>query len=55
MSQNELAQELGTSFATVNRWENGHSMPNKERLPPSAATAVILEEAFTWERIRINR
>lgn len=26
-SQEELARELGVSFATVNRWENGHREP----------------------------
>ncbi len=25
MSQEELAKELGVSFATVNRWENEHA------------------------------
>ena len=29
VSQDELAKMIGTSFATVNRWENGHSKPNK--------------------------
>lgn len=29
ISQEEMARELDTSFATVNRWENGHSAPNK--------------------------
>ena len=28
-SQEELAEKLGVSFATVNRWENGHSSPRK--------------------------
>lgn len=27
VSQEELARELGVSFATVNRWENGHRAP----------------------------
>ena len=27
LSQKELAHELGVSFATVNRWENGHHDP----------------------------
>lgn len=26
-SQEELARELGVSFATINRWENGHREP----------------------------
>ena len=29
MNQRELAEALNVSFATVNRWENGHAVPNK--------------------------
>lgn len=29
LSQEELAQALGVSFATVNRWENGKTVPSK--------------------------
>jgi len=29
VSQDDLAKMIGVSFATVNRWENGHSRPNK--------------------------
>ncbi len=29
LSQEDLARELGVSFATVNRWENGQSKPSK--------------------------
>jgi len=29
ISQEELAQALGVSFATVNRWENGKTVPSK--------------------------
>jgi DNA-binding transcriptional regulator YiaG len=29
ISQEELAQALGVSFATVNRWENGRTVPSK--------------------------
>ncbi|MFZ3046026.1 MAG: helix-turn-helix domain-containing protein [Desulfatirhabdiaceae bacterium] len=29
LSQEELAHELGVSFATVNRWENGKTIPSK--------------------------
>lgn len=28
-SQEDLAKMIGVSFATVNRWENGHSSPNR--------------------------
>ena len=29
ISQKELAEQLNISVATVNRWENGKTMPNK--------------------------
>ena len=29
LSQEDLARELGVSFATINRWENGKSSPSK--------------------------
>lgn len=29
LSQEELAHALGVSFATVNRWENGRTIPSK--------------------------
>ena len=29
LSQEDLARQLGVSFATVNRWENGKSRPSK--------------------------
>jgi len=29
VSQEDLARLIGISYATVNRWENGHSQPNK--------------------------
>lgn len=29
MSQDELARVLNVSFATINRWENGKTHPNK--------------------------
>lgn len=28
LSQESLAKQIGVSFPTVNRWENGHSIPN---------------------------
>lgn len=37
LSQTELAEKLGVSFATVNRWENGLHEPTyaaKRRLRP---------------------
>ena len=32
LSQTEFASELGVSFSTVNRWENGKSKPNYKAL-----------------------
>ena len=29
LSQSEMASKMGVSFATVNRWENGHSLPTR--------------------------
>jgi len=29
ISQEDLAHELGVSFATINRWENGKTIPFK--------------------------
>ena len=29
MSQEDLARALSVSFATINRWENGKTHPNK--------------------------
>ncbi len=29
ISQDKLAKELGVSFSTINRWENGNTRPNK--------------------------
>ena len=38
-SQENLARELGVSFATVNRWENGKAVPSK-------LAAIQLEKIF---------
>ncbi|NOZ86217.1 MAG: helix-turn-helix transcriptional regulator [Deltaproteobacteria bacterium] len=29
LSQEDLARELGVSYTTINRWENGQSRPSK--------------------------
>jgi putative transcriptional regulator len=29
LSQEDLARQLGVSYATVNRWENGHNIPSR--------------------------
>lgn len=29
MTQEQFARELNISFSTINRWENGHTIPSK--------------------------
>ncbi len=29
ITQEQLARELDISFSTINRWENGHTVPSK--------------------------
>ena len=47
ISQEELAHELGVSFATINRWENGKTTPFK--------LARTQFDAFCEKRIKQNR
>lgn len=42
MSQTEFAEQLNVTFATVNRWENGRTIPNK--LAQSAMFALCKEK-----------
>lgn len=48
MSQEEFAEKLGVSFATVNRWENGHHGPTykarREILKLCAKYKVVVED-----------
>lgn len=50
VSQTELAEMLGVSFATVNRWENGHHEPTikaKRKLRELMKTySINLEESL---------
>ena len=32
LSQSDFAKELGVSFSTINRWENGKSLPKISKL-----------------------
>lgn len=47
LSQEDLARELGVSFATVNRWENGQVKPSK--------LAMAQLNAFCAKRTREGR
>ena len=45
LSQEDLARELGVSFATVNRWENGQVKPSKlARVQIDAFCARMVEQ-----------
>ena len=49
LSQEDLARELGVSFATINRWENGKSAPS--RLALSAVKEFCEKNGITYEEI----
>lgn len=51
VSQSELAQMLGVSFATINRWENGRHEPTikaKRKIRQLCKRLHIKEESFSW-------
>lgn len=50
LSQEELARELGISFATVNRWENGKSTPSKLALV--AVKEFCNKNGFIYEELK---
>ncbi len=41
LSQKQFADKLGVSFKTVNRWENGHTLPSR--------LAIKLIEEMLWK------
>lgn len=47
LSQEELAHELGVSFATINRWENGSYNPS--RLARKAFDEYCTDKSITFE------
>lgn len=47
LTQEQLAERLGVSFATVNRWEGGTSKP--QRAQADAITALVLEAGVEGE------
>ena len=47
LSQEELAHELGVSFATINRWENGSYNPS--RLARKAFDEYCIEKSIEFE------
>ena len=53
MSQTELAERLNVTFATVNRWENGHAAPNK--LAQSALCELCKENSVPVYEMTLGR
>lgn len=49
LSQEKFADELGVTFATINRWENGHATPSPLALKQIAA---LLTQSGQGEKIR---
>ena len=49
LSQEDLAHELGVSFATINRWENGNYQPS--RLAKKAFEDFCKEQDIAFEGV----
>jgi len=47
LSQEDLAREIGVSYATVNRWENGRFLPSR--------LAMVQLEAYCDRMIALGR
>lgn len=50
LSQEDLAHELGVSFATINRWENGNYNPS--RLARTAFEEFCKEKDIVFEVVK---
>ncbi|MBO4737778.1 MAG: helix-turn-helix transcriptional regulator [Bacilli bacterium] len=48
VTQVELAEELGVSFATVNRWEKGHHEPTIKQ--KRAIKGFCKKKRIKWEK-----
>lgn len=50
LSQSDFAEEIGVSFSTVNRWENGKAVPNFKTLKRIKDFCSRNEIDFTLEK-----
>ena len=48
LSQAQLAKELGVSYTSVNRWENGRSLPTKN---DASRDPQILRKSIIWNSL----
>lgn len=55
ISQEDLARELGVSYATVNRWENGQAKPSKLARAQLDAFFERMQEAGLLDLSESNR
>ncbi len=46
ITQEELAKKLNISFATVNRWENNHTVPSKRYI--CILEEICKEHSIQW-------
>ena len=46
MSQTEFAKQLNVTFQTVNRWENGRALPNKDVYKRQQLSAPLYSNAL---------
>ena len=51
LSQTQLAEELGVSYTSVNRWENGKTHPTKMTLPKAVNDVPCVTRNGIWIRI----
>ena len=57
LSQEDLARELGVSFATINRWENGSYNPSrlaKKAFEDFCLNKKVKFEVTVWELFKIS-
>lgn len=52
LSQEQMARILGVSFASVNRWEGGHSSPNGPTLDLYVALDAAIRAGYSAAQIQ---
>jgi transcriptional regulator with XRE-family HTH domain len=52
ISQEQLAKELDVSYATINRWENGRTLPNRMTINAIKHYCEKRSLEFTYESVK---
>ncbi|MEP1079433.1 helix-turn-helix transcriptional regulator [Leptolyngbya sp. FACHB-16] len=55
LSQEKFADELGMTFATINRWENGHATPSPLALKQIDTLLSLLGEQGEALRVKYSQ